>query len=365
MINLRRDKRFATSIPLTARSVKDRLTERHFAGDGRAGTWSAQSATRRRRDFLRHHWPLMVVPVAAAAAVAPAVVILAPVWCRQMLLGADVASGLWGAVYLVAAMSGAASVEMGCLAEQWTAKELRRLRRNGWRLVNELRYRRRSDVDHVLVGPGGAVVVETKYRADGWQSGRYADGVIAGACLQVERNVEDVWLTSMATLARDQVRGVVVVWGGGYDRRHVGTGRVEVVSGADLRGWLAALPRDGLDEAGIETVYRQMVDHAGRRDRWDADHSEPTPRSFTHLGLQGIALGLVALAGLYAEAVVEAAVGWAWCLAAAFGLVAVAWGPGWRRRYRPLRMAWTVGTQMVTAGVVVLVALSWTHVIRR
>lgn len=55
---------------------------------------------------------------------------------------------------------------MGELAEQWTAQELRPLSKHGWRLVNfALSY---GDQDHVLVGPGGVVLLETKWNGTPW-----------------------------------------------------------------------------------------------------------------------------------------------------------------------------------------------------
>lgn len=61
-------------------------------------------------------------------------------------------------------LSGTAPLMMGELAEQWTAQELRPLTKHGWRLVNHfgLGY---GGQDHVLVGPGGVVLLETKSSA--------------------------------------------------------------------------------------------------------------------------------------------------------------------------------------------------------
>jgi hypothetical protein len=42
-----------------------------------------------------------------------------------------------------------------------TAHELRRLHRAGWKSVHNLHFQS-GDVDHVAIGPGGVVVIETK-----------------------------------------------------------------------------------------------------------------------------------------------------------------------------------------------------------
>ena len=53
------------------------------------------------------------------------------------------------------------------VGEQWTARELRSLRKRDWHLANGLLLRRVADIDHVVIGPGGVLVIETKYSSDG------------------------------------------------------------------------------------------------------------------------------------------------------------------------------------------------------
>ncbi len=53
---------------------------------------------------------------------------------------------------------------MAELAEQWTAQELRPLREHGWKLVNHVGLGP-GDQDHVVVGPGAVVLIETKWAA--------------------------------------------------------------------------------------------------------------------------------------------------------------------------------------------------------
>ncbi len=49
----------------------------------------------------------------------------------------------------------------GLEGEEQTARQLRKLRRRGWRTVHNIQFEG-FDVDHVAVGPGGLVVVDTK-----------------------------------------------------------------------------------------------------------------------------------------------------------------------------------------------------------
>lgn len=55
----------------------------------------------------------------------------------------------------------------GADAESFTAGELRKLRREGWRAVHNIPFER-GDVDHVAVGPGGVFAIETKTSGASW-----------------------------------------------------------------------------------------------------------------------------------------------------------------------------------------------------
>jgi len=84
---------------------------------------------------------------------------------RAFCAGLVVAGDLGAVAFWVAQATGTASTMMGDLAEQWTASELRKLRRRGWRVLNHVMLKQR-DIDHVLIGPGGVYAVETKWGPD-------------------------------------------------------------------------------------------------------------------------------------------------------------------------------------------------------
>ena len=56
----------------------------------------------------------------------------------------------------------------GIDGETSTAQELRKLHRSGWRAVHNFHFKEHGDVDHVAVGPGGVVVIETKMSTADW-----------------------------------------------------------------------------------------------------------------------------------------------------------------------------------------------------
>src|SRR4051812_48355601 len=94
--------------------------------------------------------------------------------------------------FLVLALSGPMARGMGATAETWTAAELRRLRRHGWRMINGLVLPGR-DVDHLLVGPTGVIVVETKWSSTDWHLTPADENVLA-AVEQVGANARSLRL---------------------------------------------------------------------------------------------------------------------------------------------------------------------------
>ena len=152
-------------------ATQERLRRRHLGRDARTARFARAKAWGRQWAFVRSRgWAL-----ARAAALPP--VVLLPLALsydgalRAGIIGASLASGIWLAVTFVLLFSGAASSVAAAVAEEWTAGELRGVRRRGWRLVNGVKVRGDSDIDHVLVGPGGVVVVETKWSSEPWPTG--------------------------------------------------------------------------------------------------------------------------------------------------------------------------------------------------
>ena len=143
---------------------------------------------------------------------------------------------------------------MGRDGERWTEKELKNLERDGWLVVHD----RASgyydtNFDHVVVGPGGVFLLDTKNR---WGSFAIEDGVLschhesasqsdysmpklerqmAGAAWGLERLLKERvgWIVDVSP--------VVVLWAG-FDAREGTLGKVHVVHGDQLEGWLRTQP---------------------------------------------------------------------------------------------------------------------------
>lgn len=214
---------------------------------------------------------------------------------RGLLLGGGVVLTAAMVTALVVLASGTAPLMTGEMAEQWTAQELRPLREHGWKLINHF-VLGRGDYDHVLVGPGGVVLVETKWGGTPWD----VDGrelAFRLALEQTGKNAKQLTLWGgVAKHGRPQVEPVLVVWGPAAKnlrdisaRRH-GSG-VVVLSGDRIQAWLLQRGRDQLGADQINAIWNEIDEHAVRRDERERT-SRPMPRSLAE-ALRATGTGLI------------------------------------------------------------------------
>jgi hypothetical protein len=220
---------------------------------------------------------------------------------NDFLAGAAVGGGvvtLPGAVWILTTqMTGTAARTMGVEAEQWTADALRRLTRRGWRLVNHVALKR-EDIDHVLLGLGGAYAVETKWNS-AWASAYGRERVAAGI-VQARKNARDLTIWHAFKSLGIAPRPVLVLWGPGLSKwgqaeRIREIDGVTVVIGAALAEWAGGMSSDVLTEDQVTKGWAALEDHVGKRDPIDRQKF-PVPRSATEWAARlGLIVGLVAL----------------------------------------------------------------------
>lgn len=269
----------------------------HLGAEARAGRWARSQAQRRRYEFVRRLWPRLLLLFSLFASLSvPAWLLPSPL--KGVVIGALVASGGWAVALVVATMSGAAPVAMGDVAEQWTALELRALRSRGWHIAHGLRLRH-SDIDHIAVGGGGLVVVETKWSGDGWSS-RFAADRAERAVKGVHRHARDLQL--MFPHVRPVVPAVVL-WGRPEpaDPIRIVDG-VAIMAGDRFAEWAVTQCGNHVPQDDIEQVWKVLSDHAARRDRHDEATETSSPsidRTITGVAIGGY-LGFVSASGAYA-----------------------------------------------------------------
>lgn len=132
------------------------------AAECKAGQFAAERYDLRHRAWLRRVWwvlPLVALPLVAIF------VMFGLLFQRQHMeffWGLGFGAGFTFAVAL--AQSPPAHIErwrLGAEGERATARALRTLVTSGWVLINDVQ-RDRGNIDHILVGPAGVFVLETK-----------------------------------------------------------------------------------------------------------------------------------------------------------------------------------------------------------
>jgi hypothetical protein len=194
-----------------------------------------------------------------------------PAWisadtCRGFLAGVY-ATGFAAFVLHSLTVDGSHLRRMGAEAERWTADALRKI--PGWWFIDAVEFGDR-DIDHVGVGPGYVLAVETKWTSkpvritDQGVFGMWSDPVA-----QAQRSADRTrrFLRSKGVDASDaNVVPLLVLWGpgvpkidGGYQR----VGAVRVVVGGQARLWRRRLTLldAGPPLAGAREALEEYVTH--------------------------------------------------------------------------------------------------------
>lgn len=171
---------------------------------------------------------------------------------RGVLVGGGLTFTSGAVAWLIVLLSGTAATMMGDLAEQWTAQELAPLQRHGWKLINHFGLGT-GDQDHVLIGPGGVIVFETKWNGGEWSSADH-DGRLVRArrqLLEAKRHLT-LWAPSKKHGVRE-VEAVLVLWGRERDHGALPTGGtrspdgVLMIHGTNLEVWAMRRGQLGLE----------------------------------------------------------------------------------------------------------------------
>jgi len=193
-------------------------------------------------------------------------------------------------------------MRMATNAEQWTAQELRRLRRRGWKVVSHT-IPKYGDIDHIAVGPGGLLVLETKWRSD--PSDFDDQGWLTAGCRKLSENARLVRLSLQARLQDAPTRTAFVCWSpsgsSGSRFEPVEVEGVAVIPGPKFRAWLdhelGQTSSPIMDNASIDSAWETLAVLARNTDRRDFKETGiPPPTAVRHLfdGGIGVLTGLLA-----------------------------------------------------------------------
>jgi hypothetical protein len=141
----------------------------------------------------------------------------------------------------------------GAQGERKTERVLRPLERWGWTVEHDVQRGGRANLDHVVIGPAGVFLIETKNLAG---TITVEDGVLVAR--QFDDPDEVYRFTTLALRVRGQaaeisgrirastgrrtwVRAVVVIWGH-FPSARIEHDNVTYIRGDELREWLSSLP---------------------------------------------------------------------------------------------------------------------------
>jgi hypothetical protein len=239
----------------------------------RAGTSARTEYERLKRDWRRRMRRQFLILGIVFGVITVSFWIAALVWPRLQFTSGLVSGALMG-IFIAFRESPPGWIDqwlMGSMGEQWTDEQLRTLERKGWVVLRDLK-RAGYNIDHVLVGPAGVFVMDSKnldgtvtcagdvmrlHRpgADPEDRPAYVTG---GPAHSVRSQAADVNERLRRRLGRSiWVTGVVVVWAH-LDPEVIPGNRMHFVRGDALGDWLDAQPAR-FNAVQIEEVARSLT----------------------------------------------------------------------------------------------------------
>ncbi len=228
-----------------------------------AGSSVDDEFNRQLRQNVRETWPYWLGVGVAIIGFAVWSVLADGMSARVL---AFASGGLAGVFFVLLAMGGHISTFMwwlGAEGERMTGKEIEKLSENEWHCEHSIKHAH-GDWDHVLIGPPGIFLVDSKslsntavVASDALRSGRLAfnGSVFRGGAWDVNKALE-------ARLGRRApfVTPVVAIWGD-FPQELVEAGEKPVVyvEGERLASWLGELPEklNAPERAALITALKQ------------------------------------------------------------------------------------------------------------
>jgi hypothetical protein len=227
-------------------------------------SWATLEARVTARRWFRNTLPFAWIPVVAGAAASVPAAVLVHGSTRWLALGAVWAAVVWVQLVTFLAWSGKGNLVIGRMAMSSTEDVLRRRRGKGWRVAQDATLGRGHEIDHIAIGPGGVIVVETKWRRD------VRDDALSWAARQALQGTREVTGVLRSVVQDAPVVPVVVVWGPdsseGLPRSIDG---VRVVHGPDFAAWLDTFDADRLTAPEVQSAWERLLGEVSARDLYE------------------------------------------------------------------------------------------------
>lgn len=175
---------------------------------------------------------------------------------------------------------------MGIQGETSTADVLKEFKGKDWHLIHGMRFPDSGDIDHVLIGPSGILVFETKWSSGRWpmknERWTYITNQLNWAITQVKINRDD--LRAKLTNIDEQVPiyAVCVLWSATDSSKDLpwfyrqSPDFVYGVRGPELEDWLHALRKGSLELNRVQLIASEMKKLALTLDEESSESYKPT-----------------------------------------------------------------------------------------
>ena len=228
----------------------------------RAGQFARSQARHHYLDFVRANLRLIFLMFVTVYAFTLVIHRLLPGIFNDVFVGVMLVVPAWIVSLMAVGRPGPAAWARGADAEEFTRSALRRVLPNSYHVVHDVQLPH-GNADHVVVGPAGVIVIETKWSGDPWASPAGWDR-IRSASRQARSNARAI-STLLAEHGQPVVaQPLVVLWGGGTrtwskDATLREVEKTTVVAGTSLDAWTSTLV-----ESQLELSLRDAVTAALR-----------------------------------------------------------------------------------------------------
>ena len=250
--------------------------------------------------FLKRAWVPLVLFLILPTALMALIPFQIPEVERWILIGVMGASGFWLDVILVILWSGIAPTVMGIEGETLTAEALDDFAGKEWSLINGLRFKNSGDIDHILIGPAGLLIFESKWSGQRWpmelRPTGYLGRQVSWAIKQVKMNRDDLCRQFGDAIGDIPIYQVCVLWSGedsSSDDKYFYRESVFGIRGSELADWLRELPKNVIKESTIRRVRTPIETFAHERDREDVLKYGPFRPSMDKLFMNSLFLPMI------------------------------------------------------------------------
>jgi Nuclease-related domain len=236
-----------------------------LSSTSRAGLYGTNEVRKVHRRWLRENARLLTCSVGVTAIMFGLILFILPPWLRGFMAGVFTTTLVANVAYMMVVSTGTVPRLAGIDAEKSMARDLRSLEKHGWTVANHLLLEKgEGDVDHLLIGPAGLVVVETKWTSTWSDSAGWCSKVAEGTrhrTSAVSRNIAQLKLPT---------HSIVAVWGPAahmVGASAAANSKCSVLPGTKVVSHILALPAAETDASHFATARRNLDLYVAQRDK--------------------------------------------------------------------------------------------------